>query len=150
MKRIDPAQIATLIANIGVLGGILLLAYELNQNNALMDAEARINRANMAIQAWQFFAENGELVELREREKRGEELSAGETRRIDAAVMAIFVLQEWTFKEMSEDKSALSQSRETMRHDFATKPEYLRVWETRKLSFDPAFVLWVDETVINQ
>ena len=34
------------------IGGILLLAYELRQNNDLMEAEARLNRTNMAIDAW--------------------------------------------------------------------------------------------------
>jgi hypothetical protein len=33
MKGIEPGQVMTFIANVGVLGGILLLAYELRQNN---------------------------------------------------------------------------------------------------------------------
>lgn len=150
MKKIEPGQLVSTIANIGVLGGILLLAYELNQNNELMYAEARINRANMAINAWQFFAENGELAELRDREKRGDDLSAADTRRIDAAVMAIFVFQEWTFQELSVDASTLNQTREVMSYDFAHKPEYRRVWGLRKFSFDPDFVRWVDDHVISE
>ena len=40
MKKIKPARLVTLIANIGVIAGILLLAFELRQNNDLMEAEA--------------------------------------------------------------------------------------------------------------
>ncbi|MBT8067376.1 MAG: hypothetical protein KJO09_09055 [Gammaproteobacteria bacterium] len=150
MTRIEPAQLAALIANIGVIGGILLLAYELRQNNELMEAEARLNRTNMAIESWRFTAENGDLTELRELEKRGEALSSADTRRVDAAVMAIFVVIEWTFKELPRESSELNQVREVQRHNFANSPEYGRVWEARKKSFDPAFVQWMEDNVVDQ
>lgn len=150
MTRIEPAQLATLIANIGVIGGILLLAYELRQNNALMEAEARLNRTNMTIESWRFTAENGDLTELRELEKRGEVLSSADTRRVDAAVMAIFVVIEWTFKELPRGSSELNQVREVQRYNFANSPEYGRVWEARKKSFDPAFVRWMEDNVVDQ
>ena len=40
MKRIEPGQVMTFITNVGVLGGLLLLAFELRQNNELVEAEA--------------------------------------------------------------------------------------------------------------
>ena len=150
MKRIEPAQIVTLIANIGVIGGILLLAYELGQNNELMEAEARLNRTNMAIEAWRFTAANADLTELRELERLGEELSSADTRRIDSTVMAIFVLIDWSFKVLPRESSELNQVLEVQRHNFANYPEYARVWESRKKSFDPAFVQWIDDNVVNQ
>ncbi len=150
MKGIEPGQVMTFIANIGVLGGILLLAYELRQNNELMEADARLNRAVMSIDAWRATAVNGDLAELREREKAGEELSSAEVRRIDAFVMSIFVIVSWTFAELSEESSGLKQVREVQRYNFANAPEYRRVWEARKSTFDSAFVQWMEENVINQ
>lgn len=150
MKRLDSAQIATLIANAGVIGGILLLAYELGQNNELMEAEARLNRTQMAVSAWRFTAENPQLTELREREKRGEALASAETRQIDAAVMSIFVTIEWTFHELPRESAELRQTREVQRYNFANSPEYRRVWEARKASFDPEFVQWMEANVVNQ
>jgi hypothetical protein len=38
MKKIDLGQTFHILANIGVIGGILLLAFELQQNNELMAA----------------------------------------------------------------------------------------------------------------
>jgi len=64
-----------------------------------MEAEARVNRTVMAIVTWRFAAEYGDLVELREKERQGEALSATDTRRIDAAVLAIFVALDWAFSE---------------------------------------------------
>jgi len=149
MKRIEPAQIATLVANIGVIGGILLLAFELRQNNELMEAEARLNRTNMAVDAWRFTAEHGDLTEIREKEKRGEELSNAEIRRVDSLVMSLFVVGEWTFKELSIDSSEVNQLREVHLYNFRYSPEYGRVWGERKQSFDPAFVKWMEDNVVN-
>jgi hypothetical protein len=150
MKRIEPGQVMTFITNVAVLGGLLLLAFELRQNNELMEAEARMHRTAMSVDAWRFFAENGDLVELREREKSGEELSSVETRRVDSSVMSIFVIVAWTFAELSEESSDLRQVREVQRYNFANSPEYRRVWEARKSTFDPAFVQWMEENVVNQ
>lgn len=150
MKSNEPGQFALLIANIGVIGGILLLVYELRQNNELMAAEARLSRTSMAVESWRFTAENAELTELREKEKRGERLSSADSRRIDAAVMAIFVVIEWTFNELPGESTELRQVREVQRYNFANSPEYARVWEARKESFDPEFVLWMEKNVVSQ
>lgn len=150
MKKIDPGQVASVIANIGVIGGILLLAYELRQNNDLMEAEARFNRTAMAIDTWRFIAENPDLVELREKERQGEELSAADTRRVDATIMAIFVALEWTFVERPEGSSERDQVVEVQRHNFANYPEFERVWQERKAAFNPSFVQWIDESVLDQ
>ena len=41
MKKIDLGQAVTLLANVGVIAGIVFLAVELQQNNELMGAAAR-------------------------------------------------------------------------------------------------------------
>ena len=41
MKKVDLGQAITILANVGVIAGILLLAYELNQNQRMMQAQTR-------------------------------------------------------------------------------------------------------------
>ena len=41
MKKIDLGQTIGILANVGVLMGILLLVYELNQNRVMMEAQVR-------------------------------------------------------------------------------------------------------------
>jgi len=41
MKKIDLGQAFSIIANLGVISGIVLLAYELNQNRQMMQAQTR-------------------------------------------------------------------------------------------------------------
>jgi len=149
MKRIDLGKTMTLVANIGVIGGILLLAYELRQNNELMAAEARQIRTSMVIEAWRFSAEHGELAELRGRGRSGEEIEDVERERIDAYVMSVFVMLDWTFQELSADSPEMNQVREVQRYNFENKSEYRRVWQARKNAFRPEFVQWMDENVAN-
>jgi hypothetical protein len=150
MKKIEPGQVASFIANIGVIGGILLLVYELRQNNDLMEAEARLNRTVIAIDTWRFIAENADLAELREKERQGKELSLADTRRIDATIMAILVALEWTFSERPEGSSERDQVIEVQRYNFANYPEFGRVWQERKAAFNPSFVQWMDENVVDR
>jgi hypothetical protein len=150
MKKIDLGQTFHILANIGVIGGILLLAFELQQNNELMAAEARFNRLTMAVDAWRFRAEHGELYTLRERANNDEVLSRDEQMRVDASVMAVFVMLEWTFRELSKDSPEMNQVREVQQYNFANEASYGKVWEARKNSFDPTFVQWMEENVINR
>lgn len=149
MKKIDPGQAFHILANIGVLGGILLLAFELQQNNELLAAEARFNRVTMVVDAWRFRAEHSELYELRERANNNEVLSRAEQMRVDASVMAVFVMLDWTFRELSKDSPELNQVREVQKYNFANEATYNKVWEARKNSFDPTFVQWMEENVIS-
>ncbi len=43
MKKIDLGQTITILANVGVVAGIVFLAVELRQNNEFMAADARFN-----------------------------------------------------------------------------------------------------------
>jgi hypothetical protein len=46
MKKFDVARSVQVVANVGVLIGILLLVYELNQNRQMMQAQTRSNVAS--------------------------------------------------------------------------------------------------------
>ncbi len=148
-QKIDLSKAASILANIGVIAGIVFLAVELHQNNELMEAEARQIRTNMVIEAWRFSAEYEDLAVLREREKNGEDLDGGEIRRVDASIMAVLVMLEWTFRELSENSPEMNQVREVQSYSFANHPEFQRVWDSRKDSFDPSFAQWMDKYVAN-
>ena len=149
MKKIDLGQMINILANVGVIGGILLLAYELQQNNDLMAADARFNRLALATDAWRTISENADLAELRQRAKNDEVLSDAEQMRVDASMMALFVFLEWTFRELGEDSPEMRQVRAVQQDNFGNDATYGKVLEARKNSFDPAFVQWLEENVID-
>lgn len=120
-------ETAEVVGVLGIIAGIVFLGYELRQNNALMAAEARFNRLALVTDAWRFVAEHGDLTELRTRADTGETLSAAEERRVTASLMAVFLLTEWTYRELGEGSAELNQVRETQRYNFANYGSYRRV-----------------------
>lgn len=142
-------ETAEIIGVVGIIGGIVFLGVELRQNNELMEAEARFNRLAMVSDAWRFSAEHGDLTDLRVRSDRGETLSETEERRVTSAIMAVFLLVEWTFRELGDGSPELNQVREVQLYNFANYSTYIRVWESRKRSFDPEFVQWLEENVVS-
>ena len=69
-------QIMGVFANVGVLLGIIFLAIELQQNNALMETRARAEFADRATATLTLMAVNPQLAEVLA--KPVSELSAGE------------------------------------------------------------------------
>jgi hypothetical protein len=149
LRKIDLGQTITILANLGVIAGIVFLGYELRQNNSLMAAEARFNRLTMAVDSWRFNAGSSELAELRDRGRNNETLSGAEQWRLDGSIMAIFVMLEWTFRELPIDSPEVNQVREVQQYNFANDASFHRIWEARKSSFDPEFVQWMQSNVID-
>jgi hypothetical protein len=149
MKKIDFGQTISILANVGVIAGIVLLVLELRQNNELMAAEARQVRTSMVIDSWLFVAEHGDFADLRGRQRNGEEITETQWQRIEAYVMSVFVTLDWTLQELSANSPEMDQVREVQRHNFGSRPEYRRVWEARKNSFRPEFIQWMDDNVAN-
>ncbi|MGI9258056.1 MAG: hypothetical protein ACR2QQ_04415 [Gammaproteobacteria bacterium] len=148
-KNISLGQLLEVIASLGVIAGIVFLGFELRQNNDLIAAEARFNRLSMAVDSWRYNAENADLAELRERARNREEPSRVEFWRVDGSIMAIFVMLDWTFRELPVDSPEIIQVRQVQRYNFANDASFNRVWEARKDTFDPAFVQWIEENVID-
>ena len=81
MQKIDIARAMGLLANIGVLIGIILLIYELNQNRDMVRAQTRNEISRTVIEIGQFWSDDatGDLIE---RSLRGDSLTEGEQRKL--------------------------------------------------------------------
>ena len=64
MKKTDVGQSLTLLANVGVLAGLLLLVYELNQSREITKAQLRSDYADQLIGQLEVIYANPELAEL--------------------------------------------------------------------------------------
>ena len=71
MKKIDIGQAVAMLANLGVLGGILFLAFELRQNTISMDNQADIAVAEIGFTQLNLLISDPELVELSARWNTG-------------------------------------------------------------------------------
>jgi len=85
----------TLVANIGVLAGIIFLAYELQQNTVATQLEAASNFNASFSEIELFIAGNPEFAELLARGREGEEFTG-----VDQLRLTVFynqILRQWQF-----------------------------------------------------
>jgi len=146
MKKIDLGQTIGILANIGVLGGILLLAYELRQNNNLMAAEARFNRLTINVDQYTSRIEGPGLNELLLRAMEKEPLSPAEQARVEQFVMRAQLIREWSFKELPRTEIPIERWRQNTR----AIEQYRTVFERDRANLDPDFVRFMEENVVNE
>lgn len=80
MERVN--QWFTLVANVGVVAGLFLLAYEINQNSALLRSEVFEGRAAIVIDTYRDAMLSPDFAAIYEKNLAGERLSNEELRRL--------------------------------------------------------------------
>ena len=81
MKKLDLGQTITILANVGVIAGIVFLAIELRQNNRLLVAEAEFNQLQHLQDIGMVLFENPEVADMYTRALDGDELDRVEQRK---------------------------------------------------------------------
>ena len=147
MKKIDLGQAITILANVGVIAGILFLGIELRQNNELMEAEARRARALSAEEAYRMIAENEALAEMFVKEERGEALTDVESQRMRALWLRGLTDLQLAHAELPENE--WSPLIEQYRLNHRLFPALRDTWTRRKAVFSGEFVQWYEENVIS-
>ena len=150
MKKIEVGQIVTVLANIGIIAGIVFLGYELHQNNQQLELQSRVQadaRRNAVIG---MVIENPYLVDLLG--KDAEQLTQEERDRL--ILMGIMMLLNW--EEQYRDVIAGRMSRaEAIR---AQRAIYSRArlnygvplaWQTYMVRADPGFIEWMQQHILN-
>jgi len=82
LKKIDLGQAITILANVGVIAGILFLAIELQQNNDLLSAQARAARIELKTDFEGSVYQSAELAEIIARAHANDELTEAEEIRL--------------------------------------------------------------------
>jgi hypothetical protein len=102
MKKIDLGQTAAVLANLGVIAGVLFLALELQQNNELIEAEGRLNRSKQVIETWNTLVTHPELALLLVKDRTEEQLTDAEEIVLNAFWMTSLYSMQWQFQEKLE------------------------------------------------
>ena len=98
MKKLDLSQTVSILANIGVIAGIVFLGIELRQNNELMAAEARFNNMSLSTQAFAISSQP-DIAAIYVKDRNGEELTEVEYFMIESHWMRGLVS---VFKQMGQ------------------------------------------------
>ena len=153
MKNIDWGKSVTLVANVGVIVGLLLLAFELRQNNEVLEAQSRDLWVDRRAAILETMALNPELLELLlKAANTSEPLSNLELRRVRAIGFRTFAIWEHQFSEMqrgrlfeSEVMSLQLTNFHTDGNDFGTR----MVWDDYKTHrASEEYRSWFEENIV--
>ncbi len=148
MKKIDFSKTAGMLANIGVLIGIILLVYELNQNRDMMRAQIRNELARGLPDVLGITVSNKDLVDALVRANAGEQLTPTEAYRVGGLIELSFRYWEnvhYQYRQGLYDESEYSRHRDTMAAVIAGNPRMYAFWcENRQLYSEP-FMWFMDD-----
>ncbi len=151
MKKIDLGQGITILANIGVIAGILFLGYELRQNNVYLQEQARYNLFRNRLDANTFTLENPEIARLWYRQNGDSPLSDLDRERRADLLHTHLLRWQHDFSSMrlgiidEEDFPLLG-----IRATWDEQGDFQEAWDRRKRGYSPDFVEWVEANVVNR
>ena len=141
----------TLAANIGVLAGILFLAYELQQNTVASRLEAASNFQHSFNEIEMLIAGSPEFAELLIKGREGENTSTAEQIRL--AVFYNNVLRQWQFIHFQYLSDALSEDiwkgqRAFLAQTIGDDSGLFNHWQTNKRQYSQSFNELVESITI--
>jgi hypothetical protein len=94
MKKIDLGQTVAILANVGVLIGILLLVYELYQNRLMMRAQVRSGISDTLVELLSEQSRDSAFMEISRKARAGEALT-----ELEAEQWVVLQQALWRYRE---------------------------------------------------
>jgi hypothetical protein len=159
LKKLDFAQTVGLLANLGVIAGIVFLAFELQQNNELLEAQARSTQLNVRQSDSMLVTNNRDLANALIKNRNGDQLTEYEDLILTRYMEILLTGLQYQYNEMvsgSVDESQLAV--EGWRSQFTGEtlsisghwPVLTEYWEASKFTYQPDFVQWMEENIVNE
>ncbi len=143
MKTLNLGQTVSILANVGVIAGIIFLGVELQQNNELMEAQARFNRLSIQTGSNTLVAENANLAGTLAKANKNEELTDGEKLQIHNFNVRVLSNMQWTYREVPESEIPIELWRRLHRDNLHRRA----FWESQKTMFAPNFAEFYEKAV---
>lgn len=151
MKKIDLGQAVSILANAGVIAGIVFLALELQQNNDLLESQVRATRTLMRQDYFRDLFTDPELTGLIVKASNNRELTEEEALRLywlNTSVLTAWwtVYDEYSKGLIEEESLDLAQWRATFQERLPRMPE---TWESQKIGRPDDFIEFMERNVVN-
>ncbi len=151
MKKLNLGQTINTLANIGVIAGIAFLAFELQQNNELLAADASFNRFDLERGRRERLMENrGGVGEIAFKKRNDQPLDDFEQWRHSVLVSDHLESLRWQFREVQAGRLAEgSIDLMAWRAVWRNNPELGdRIYREREI-LEPDFVGFVEANIAN-
>ncbi|MEQ8314745.1 MAG: hypothetical protein RL839_00450 [Gammaproteobacteria bacterium] len=138
----------TLLANLGVIAGIVFLAIEINQNSKAVTAQTRTDISQSVIQIMEVQRNPGVIEAMRKR-RSGEELSFEDNYYLENLARTTLRTWENTYYQYQNglfDDEEFGADYRVWRNSI--RATYMRThWENARLNYSPSFRAAIDELV---
>ncbi len=151
MKRIEFGQALGILANVGVLIGILLLVYELNQNREMMRAQTRNEMAQGLVFLATQNLNDPDWADLRRRGDSGEELATAELYQYVPYLFSWFRFwenQHYQYRLGLYDEAEFLKQREAYRNALANRAGWRWYWCRNRATYSLEFAADMDQLLL--
>lgn len=156
MKKIELGQAVSILANVGVIAGIIFLALELQQNNSLLLAQASYNFLGNRSEARRQVISDAEVAAFWARINNGAPLSVEDEFRLISFVELVFLNWQFEYGQYVDgnltDADALIDVYRIAYEGggFARIRIFPEVWRSYREQLRPDFVRWMEENVVSR
>ena len=150
MKPDKLARWMSVVVNLSVLAGILLLVIELRQNRDLVRAQTRHELSTVIVELQMAIAENPQLASVMRRGDAGEELSPDELQQFDMRSNALFRYWEdvhYQYREGLYDEVEFSSHRDAWAGYLGASQAAVVFWCRFRGTYSPEFRQALDEVL---
>lgn len=151
MKKVDPSQAISVIANIGVIAGIAFLAFELRQNNDLLGIELRSSQLDRQVSMVDVVLNNSDVDLLGLLAQPDISMSSSDRDTLALLGIRMLIVFEQAFEEARAGLRNEEDTIQTLRSIYQRPVLNYGVpiaWETYRGRAGPAFVVWMEEHII--
>jgi hypothetical protein len=157
LKKLDFGQTISILANAGVVAGIIFLAIEIQQNTVIQETQMRFSQNERYTETIEDLFRNSDLREAFLKHEAGELLTREEDLLLSAYAARVFVSWQWIYGEIERGTMPL-EVLPTFRTSFHGGPHVGRdsslfsdYWgRLDRSKFDPEFSEWMEENVVNE
>ncbi len=142
MKKIDLGQTANTLASVGVIVGILLLVYELNQNRDMMRAQTRNEISRGVVELLSSPSTSVELADAWARARQGETLTPAQAVMLETFSESIFRYWEnshYQYRQGLYDEEEYSKHLDTIIGLVTGDAAMMNWWCTHQNNYSTAF-----------
>ena len=141
MKKLELGETLGILANVGVLFGILLLVYELAQNRQMIRAQTRSQMATEIVDLLEDISTNPQFASVFRRGISGEELTPDEETQFRYRQLAVFRYFEnvhYQYRQGLYDEAEFSAQREAWKGTMSSE-RVAKAWCSYRMTVSPEF-----------
>ena len=152
MKKPDLSQTVSILANVGVIAGIIFLAIELRQNNELLETEIDQQFFENRLTYRSDVIRDPALAEVVRKVRAGEPLTEVESVRHELMLERLFLNFEWEYSQFEKgriDELPFLQWRGATESSDTAR----RIWDQMAVRYAetyPTFLQFMDENVVDE